>query len=220
MSIAVRNIILQGQRGPRLDQAMNGTFYTPEIRADAAEETLYTLTIEGLEGAPASASYRVWFEMAHRNTRGVYGKGFGEDNFVDKGYKWVTMNAVDHAGLLPDGDWPTRVANQASTFPLTLTRRIKGGFSHRLRITCTTGGGGRTGTGDTTSGSKTVAYVTGTLLQGELVTGPGIPAATVVTAVGAGTLTLSNAATATATGVSLASPASIIQSVEAKVIYA
>ena len=60
-------------------------------------------------------------------------------------------------------------------------------------------------TGDTTSGSTSVTSVSSTagVTVGMPITGAGIPAGTTVAAVGVGTLTLSQAATATATGVAL-----------------
>lgn len=139
--IAVRNVILSGQRGPRADQIASGTFYTPEVRADAADETLYKFLVESLEGAPTSASLRVWFQVAMRTTGGVVGEGLGQDNFTDKKPVWVTINAVDQEHLLPDGDWPTRMANQATSPPRMVMRRIKGGMSHRLAIQVVYSGG-------------------------------------------------------------------------------
>lgn len=139
--IAVRNVLLSGQRGPRTDQIATSTFYTPEIRADAAEETLYKFALEALEGAPTTASFTVRFQIALRTSRGVMGQGLGEDNYTDKAPIWVTINADTHRDLLPDGDWPTRLANQTTTLPLLIVRRIRGGFSHRLAITPTYAGG-------------------------------------------------------------------------------
>ncbi|HEY5045566.1 MAG TPA: hypothetical protein VII53_06890, partial [Solirubrobacteraceae bacterium] len=72
--------------------------------------------------------------------------------------------------------------------------------------------GGASGTGDLTSGSETITSVTTTskaFLEGQTVTGAGIPPATKITAVGnpksndAGTITLSQPATASGTGVAL-----------------
>ncbi len=60
--------------------------------------------------------------------------------------------------------------------------------------------------GDLTEGSTAVSGVTigaGTVLPGEAVSGAGIPAGTTIVAVGSGTLTLSAAATESASGVSL-----------------
>lgn len=65
---------------------------------------------------------------------------------------------------------------------------------------------GATGTGDVAASSSTVENVTaatGAFVQGEAIAGPGIPAGTTIAAVGAGTLTLSQAATATTAGAAL-----------------
>lgn len=67
---------------------------------------------------------------------------------------------------------------------------------------------GATGTGDVAESSVIVSNVvtsTGTFIAGETISGTGIPAGTTILAVGVGTLTLSQQATATNTGVSLTS---------------
>ena len=69
--------------------------------------------------------------------------------------------------------------------------------------------GGASGTGRLTSGSTTVANVVTTekaFRVSQRITGTGIPAGTVILAVGNGTLTLSKPATATASGVALEVP--------------
>jgi hypothetical protein len=61
-------------------------------------------------------------------------------------------------------------------------------------------------TGDLSAGSGTVSNLVvsaGALAPGQAITGPGIPAATTILSLGAGKLTLSNAATATAAAVAL-----------------
>jgi len=74
----------------------------------------------------------------------------------------------------------------------------------------TNGGGptalpGSTFTGDTTSGSATIASVSSTtgLLAGTGITGTGIPAGAIISSVGSGTITISANATATNAGVTL-----------------
>jgi len=101
----------------------------------------------------------------------------------------VTSGGVDNANEVQ------RVAVKATAGTFRLTFGATG--------TKTTGA---SGTGDTTESSTTienVATATGAFLQGEAIAGPGIPAGTTIASVGAGTLTLSQAATATATGVAL-----------------
>jgi hypothetical protein len=60
-----------------------------------------------------------------------------------------------------------------------------------------------TGTTATSSNSVTAVTITAALGVGQFVTGPGIPAGTTITAIGSGTITLSAAATASGTAVSL-----------------
>lgn len=69
--------------------------------------------------------------------------------------------------------------------------------------------GGATGTGDLVTGSTVVTSVATTgksFLVGQEISGPGIPAGTTISALGAGTITLSQAATETATGAALTAP--------------
>lgn len=130
---------MSGQKGTRIDQVATSTFYLPEFRASAAEEIVYKFAIERLDGAPTSASLQVFFEAAMRTTGGAVGD---QSDFTDANPIWRTLNAMDDAHLLPDGDWPTRMANQATTFPRgPVIRTIKGGFSHRLRIVPSYSGG-------------------------------------------------------------------------------
>lgn len=76
-----------------------------------------------------------------------------------------------------------------------------------FRLTFSAKATGATGTGDLVESSTTVSNVvtsTGAFLQGEAIAGAGIPAGTTIASVGAGALTLSQAATATNNGVALA----------------
>ncbi len=72
-------------------------------------------------------------------------------------------------------------------------------------------------TGDTTSGSTAVTNVSSTtnLEVGRVVTGTGIPARTTITAISGATVTLSNAATATGTTVSLTAAHTILNGIQA-----
>lgn len=139
--LACRNVILSGQRGPQKDAIAVAAFTTPEIRADAATETLYKFVVEAVEGAPTSALLTVAFQAAHRTTGGVVGQGVGQDNFTDRKPVWQTLNSDEHRDLLPDGDWPTLLADQTLAAPVVFFRRIRGGMSHRLLITPTLTGG-------------------------------------------------------------------------------
>jgi hypothetical protein len=78
-------------------------------------------------------------------------------------------------------------------------------FSGETSVVSTGRGTVATFKGNTTSGSTTVSNVSSVanLASGQTVSGPGIPAGTTIMTVGATSITLSQAATATATGVSL-----------------
>lgn len=129
--ITARNIILSGQFGPTTDVPATGVFYTPEIRADAAEEVVYRFVVESLEGTPTNAWVTVAFQICQRTSGG----GLGDiGKHTDAVPIWQTVDANTHRGLLPDGDWPTRVAYEASVLPIVLSRRIRGGCSNRLAI--------------------------------------------------------------------------------------
>lgn len=76
----------------------------------------------------------------------------------------------------------------------------------RARVGTPTDTGRTVGTGDTTNGAATVANAAatvGTWRVGQRITGPGIPAGTLIKGISGATLTMSNNATATATGAAL-----------------
>lgn len=136
--IGCRNILLSGQTGPIVGTVATSVFTTPEIRAGAAIETVYRFVIEGITGSPTTASLTAKFQMAQRTTGGQTG---GAGAVTDALPIWSDMNADTGRDLLPDGDWPTLIADQTLASPLVIVRRVKGGFSHRLAITPTFTGG-------------------------------------------------------------------------------
>ncbi len=101
-----------------------------------------------------------------------------------------------------DGNlWFTDLSGVAEQQTVTVEGAPTGGT---FKLTFKGQSTGATGTGDLTNGSSTVSSVvtsTGAFVAGEAVSGIGIPAGTTITTVGAGTLTLSNAASATGTGI-------------------
>ncbi len=113
--------------------------------------------------------------------------------------------AVDDAGnVYVDEPFRYSVGHQERT-----TYRVQK-FSSTGEFLLTFGGGvitgGAAGTGDLSSGSKSVTSVTATTKafeEGQTITGTGIPPETRIVAVGVGTLTLSEAATASGSGVAL-----------------
>lgn len=132
-SISVRNLLINGFCGPRTDQNATTPFTTPEIRADAAKETLYRITVEGLTGAPTAARLFVRFQVAQRTSGGIFPGTPGLAQ-TDQNPVWVEINANAHRGILPDGDWPTRIWRNEDGGPYIVERRILGGGSNRLWI--------------------------------------------------------------------------------------
>lgn len=114
----------------------------------------------------------------------------------------IVSATVDAAGVLTFND-PLVVAG----VPYVASAAIAGFPALRVTASDSVAAQGRaTGVGDTSSGSNTllnVTTVTGAWVVGQRVTGPGIPAGTFVQGVSGSTLTLSDKATATATGVAL-----------------
>jgi len=174
---------------------------------------------------------------------GVAGAGTGQISTIPKG---VAVNATG-AGGVTAGDVYVNDAgnNRVSQFSATGTfirsfgqdvvasgpdsaievqRVTVNATAGTFRLTFGTTGTkttGATGTGNLTESSTTVEGVvtsTGNFIQGEAITGAGIPAGTTIASVGAGTLTLSQAATATGSSVALTADlpynasASVVQS--------
>lgn len=140
--ITVRNMLLNGQYGQRSAAEGAGTYYFPIMRTNAAVETVYAVTIERLVGAPSSARLQLFFQSVQSTSQGID----SSNNVTDLKPLPFTLNADDHRDLLPDGDWPTTVADQTMTTTvgassIHLIRRIKGGFQHRLGFTQSFTGG-------------------------------------------------------------------------------
>lgn len=127
---------MSGQCGPRTDVNKTSPYTTAEIRADAAVDTIYRITIEDVTGAPTSARLFVRFQIGQRTSGGIIPglAGAEPDPQTDNRPLWTTINANSHPDMLPDGDWPTRAWRSEDGGPYTITRRIRGGGSHRLWI--------------------------------------------------------------------------------------
>lgn len=136
--ITCRNVLLSGQTGPQENAAATSVFYTPEIRSQGAVETLYKFVVEDVVGSPSSASLTVAWQAALRTTMGNVGD---TTDFTDANPVWVTIAAASYAAILPDGDWPSPLADETLAAPVLYLRRILGGFSHRLAITPSFTGG-------------------------------------------------------------------------------
>lgn len=134
--IAVRSLLLSGQCGPKTDVRAIAPFYTPEIRADNAVETVYRFTIEGMVGTPTSARLFARFQVGQRTSGGVI-PGLGVeavDPQTDNRPIWQNVDANSNPALMPDGDWPTRLWRNEDGNNVVIERRIKGGSSNRLWV--------------------------------------------------------------------------------------
>jgi hypothetical protein len=141
--IAVRNVLLSGQCGPKTDINATAPFTTPEIRADSAVDTVYRFTIEGTTGTPTNARLYVRFQVGQRTTGGIIPglAGAEPDPQTDNRPLWYTIDANTHPTLMPDGDWPTRLWRNEDGNNIIVERRIKGGSSHRLWVNPVLAGG-------------------------------------------------------------------------------
>lgn len=129
---------MSGQTGPIIGTPATSVFALPELRCDAAVETIYRITVEGASGSPTSAVLKAEFQIAQRTSGGA---SQGAGAVTDALPIWQTIDANTHASLLPDGDWPTRIWRVEDATTVVVARRILGGHSHRLRLTPSLGGG-------------------------------------------------------------------------------
>lgn len=148
--ISVRNLFLNGQAGPRdkpgvtLDTPIPVTpFYLPTMRTRNADETVWKILIQSLEGSPTAASLFMRFEgglstsggdLTPPEGIGVYPPNGERYYWTDLRPQWTVLDGDTHRALLPDGDFPKVVASGTMTLPILYIKRIKGGFDHRLRI--------------------------------------------------------------------------------------
>lgn len=123
------NLLLNGQ-------SRSASFDFPWCRADFARHVMYLVTVESLAGTPTQATIQLGFSLFQPTTGGG-----GNFEFRNPGGVWQPVTMDDHAGLLPDGDWPAVVADEASTLPLTVGRRIVGATFHKLVATISFVGG-------------------------------------------------------------------------------
>lgn len=139
--ISVRNVLLNGQPGPKAGVIPTGRFNTPTIRARTATETVWKILVQSIDGAPTSAILTARFEAgigtSFGNATPPAGVGVGVGGqyyWTDLHPTWQILDADQHAGLLPDGDFPTQLANQTLAAPVLYIKRVVGGFDHRLSI--------------------------------------------------------------------------------------
>lgn len=129
--IVCRNVLLSGQTQPR--GTATGTnpnpFYFPEHRAWWCDDTIYTIVVQSVVGAPTTATLTARFQIAQPTTAGQQ----GGSNYVDTVYVWADAPS-------DSGQWPVVIADQTAV-NVVKTFRIAGGISHRLVLdTAFTGG--------------------------------------------------------------------------------
>ena len=126
-----------------------------------------------------------------------------------------TTNQITAGGLTIPTPTVTATANAIATVSGSVTRvNITSGgknYTYAPQVTFDPPLKAYSITGDTTSSSTTIANISSlnNVVIGQTITGSGIPAGTIVSSIGATSIVISNAATATATGVSLTVQATV-----------
>lgn len=97
----VVNALLNGE-------PLSGPIALAEIRALWAEEVVYQVLVEQVTGGPSAAALGCKFEQY---------MSVSAAQTVDTwpGGTWTPIDADANGGLIPDGDWPTKLADQTST---------------------------------------------------------------------------------------------------------
>lgn len=145
--ISCRNILLSGQTGPKTNTPGGPSFSLPEHRADAAQQTIYRILVEGIGGdtPPTSAVLRARFQICQRTGNGCNPDGsINRDAVTDASPVWTTIDENSQPNLLPYGDWPTRLwrlQDYDANNPFIIERSIRGGCSNRLMLFTEIGGG-------------------------------------------------------------------------------
>lgn len=123
--------------------------------------------------------------------------------------------AADHDGAPPGAATESQVVDAAGTatfttlatdVPYVFAANVGGWRKVRGRVGTPLDSGRTVGTGDTTNGAATIAnaaVTVGTWRVGQRITGAGVPVGTYIKSISGATLTITNNATATATGVAL-----------------
>jgi hypothetical protein len=166
MSIIVPFTLLNGQYGPlhRPDDVepppspgtpvSNVWYEFPIFPVSNAIETTYNIIIETLLGSPTDATFEAKFQTVSNMTQG----GVSAAYFTDARPAFFDVTDMT---LLPDGNWPAKLFDKSvdttfaslatqvaatnteikSTGGKPFTKRIRGGFDHRLAIRSVTTAG-------------------------------------------------------------------------------
>lgn len=109
--------------------------WLPEVDAKWADEVVWQVMVESLTGAPTGWTVKPFFQQIIGTSQGQeeWSLQFAQDPTA------ATLNAQDHSGLLPDGDWPLFNEGNLTDVPLLIpqARRVRGGFMHRLCVSWT-----------------------------------------------------------------------------------
>lgn len=151
--VVIQNIMLNGQAGPKAVPTDNpqvtglpgSSWYIPGGLTLACDWVEWIVIVQSLQGAPTTARFNLGFEMgvttSFGNEQPQASPGTYNFSYTDARPYWQSFRATDYPDLLPDGEWPEDMATQATSLPLMVKRRVRGGFRHRLRVTTFYSGG-------------------------------------------------------------------------------
>ncbi|WP_332645098.1 hypothetical protein [Aeromicrobium sp.] len=116
-------------------QSFTASFGSFRIPARWATEIDWLLTVEGVTGAPTTASLRVVPQIAAMHTRNQT----EESRFAStQDPLWLSLNPTEHQGMLPDGAFgevateAIGAVNNDGSNSLVIPRRQLGGYWSRL----------------------------------------------------------------------------------------
>lgn len=118
---------------------------TPEVEANPGDLLTFSVQIEGVTGAPSSASLAIAFQISPLEYSG-YNLATESTSGAARVWKTVAAGDTNLGFLLENGDWPASVADQtvtqATTAFVTRTIRVPAGFTFvRLSVTPSFTGG-------------------------------------------------------------------------------
>jgi hypothetical protein len=93
------------------NQIRNGVSISTAVqlpRMATPNRTDVLLTVSACTGAPTAASLRAYFEVLQPTSGGAMTDAY-------PGGMWTRVDADMHPNSLPDGDWPTQIADQTTT---------------------------------------------------------------------------------------------------------
>lgn len=97
-------------KAPWRNQLRNGVSVTAASQLPRMETERLThvlLTVEAVTGGPSAASLKAYFEIQQPTSGGAITN-------ASPGGMWTRLDADLHPKALPDGDWPTQIADQTT----------------------------------------------------------------------------------------------------------